>query len=112
MAKPRPAHPTIAPIVVTVATAMEMTQSSRGHIMNLLDRGELRRVTVGESRAVRIPVADIYAIVGLDADNDLTEYAERRVAETCAAQGIDTVAPESVRDVVAALIGGGPVEAS
>jgi excisionase family DNA binding protein len=59
MSKPAP------PIAVKVVTAAEMLDCSRQHVVNLIERGELRRTTIGSSKTVRIPVADIYRVLGL-----------------------------------------------
>lgn len=56
------------PLAVKVTTAGEMLACSRQHVYNLIERGELRRLTIGSSRSVRIPVADVYAVLGLDPD--------------------------------------------
>jgi len=65
----RPA-PTV-PIAVKVVTAAELLDCSRQHVINLIERGELRRTTIGSSKTVRIPMVDIYAVLGLLEGGDL-----------------------------------------
>ena len=60
-------RPSTRPIAVSAATAAEMLGCSRQHIHNLVNRGELRRRQIGTSKAVRIPIEDVYAVLGLDA---------------------------------------------
>jgi transcriptional regulator with XRE-family HTH domain len=73
---------------------------------------QIIRGRVNPSTGLRQRIADY---LGVDVDTlftenplvvELTEYARRRVAETCAEQGVDVAPPENVRDVVAAMIGG------
>lgn len=56
-----------APQVVAVSptNAAKMLDCSRAHIYQLIERGLLRRRRVAGSRSVRIPVADVYALIGL-----------------------------------------------
>lgn len=54
------------PLVVDIKTAAQMLSCSRQHVYDLIDRGTLRRVEIVGSSAVRVPVADIHAAVGLD----------------------------------------------
>lgn len=55
------------PIVVNPRQAAEMIGCTRNHIYTLVSRGQLRSTKVG--KLVRIPVADIYRLVGLDEDS-------------------------------------------
>lgn len=59
--------PVPKPIVVTVAQAAEMLGCSRQNVYNLFDRGVLRRTNIAGTEAVRIPIEDVYAAVGLEA---------------------------------------------
>jgi excisionase family DNA binding protein len=52
--------------VVTVAEAAELLSCTRAHIYQLVERGVLRRNQLPESRAVRIPYADVLRAAGLD----------------------------------------------
>jgi excisionase family DNA binding protein len=63
----------IRSIVVSPATAAEMLDVTRSHIYQLIERGVLGRCQLGGSRAVRIPVADIYAAAGLEMPADVGE---------------------------------------
>ena len=54
-------------IAVKAIKAAEMLDCTRQHIYHLVERGELRALKIGSSRSVRIPVEDIYAVVGLEA---------------------------------------------
>lgn len=56
------------PIAVRPITAAQMLDCSRAHVYQLIARGELRRLQLSGSSAVRIPVEDIYRVLGLDAD--------------------------------------------
>lgn len=60
MARSRPAQP----LVVKATTAAELLEVSRAQVYNLMARGELRRVTLGNSKSVRIPIEDVYALAG------------------------------------------------
>ena len=60
MASSRPAHP----IVVKATTAAELLQVSRAQVYNLMARGDLRRITLGTSKSVRIPLEDVDALAG------------------------------------------------
>ena len=64
MSKTRPAHP----VVVKIATAAEMLDCSRQHVYDLIARGEIRAHHLPSSRAVRVPVTDIYRVCGIDGD--------------------------------------------
>lgn len=57
-------HP--LPVAVRATTAAALLDCSRSHIYELIERGELRRVSISDSRSVRIPIEDIYAVLGLD----------------------------------------------
>ena len=62
MANSRPPEP----IAVSPATAAKMIDCSRQHIYQLIERGEIRRCKVSGSKAVRIPLVDLYAVLGVD----------------------------------------------
>jgi len=55
-----------APLAVRATTAATMLDCSRAHVYQLMERGALRRLHVAGSSAIRIPVEDIYAVLGLD----------------------------------------------
>jgi len=55
------------PIAVKPITAAEMLDCTRAHIYKMMERGALRRIDLPDSRAVRIPIEDIYAAIGIDA---------------------------------------------
>jgi excisionase family DNA binding protein len=63
-------RPVTAPIAVTVSHAAELLDCSRQHIYNLCERGTLRRARLAGSTAVRIPVVDLYAVLGIEAPDD------------------------------------------
>ncbi|MCA9851488.1 MAG: excisionase family DNA-binding protein [Dehalococcoidia bacterium] len=63
-----PTHSPRRPLVVTVAEAAELLSCTRAHIYQLIERGALRRNRLPNSRAVRIPYADVLAAAGLDTD--------------------------------------------
>jgi excisionase family DNA binding protein len=56
----------VQPIAVKAATASKMLDCSRAHIYQLIERGELRRLEVSGSKAIRVPIADIYNVLGLE----------------------------------------------
>lgn len=60
---PSPAEP----LAVKPARAARMLDCSRAHIYQLFERGVLRRVEIPGSHAVRVPVSDIYAALGMPA---------------------------------------------
>lgn len=64
--KPRPYDHRTPPVVVKPATAAQMMDCSRQHVYALIERGELRRVSIGNSKSVRVPVSDIWAVLGLE----------------------------------------------
>lgn len=55
----------VPPIAVSIPRAAEMLDCSRQHIYQLCERGVLRRQHITGSRAVRIPVTDLYQALGL-----------------------------------------------
>lgn len=57
----------VAPIAVSRKSAASMLDCTRQHIEQLERRGVLRTVRIRGSRAVRIPIEDVYAAVGLPA---------------------------------------------
>ena len=63
-------RPTNLPLAVRAATAAQMLDCSRAHIYQLMERGELHRIQIAGSKSVRIPVADIYAVLGMDMPAD------------------------------------------
>jgi excisionase family DNA binding protein len=63
VAVPKPA---VQPIAVRAATAAQMLDCSRAHIYQLIERGELRRLEVSGSKAIRVPIQDVYAVLGLE----------------------------------------------
>jgi excisionase family DNA binding protein len=65
MANTRPVHPDA--VVVRAAVAAQMLDCSRGHIYQLMAGGQLRRIEIPGSKAVRIPTEDVYALLGMDA---------------------------------------------
>lgn len=54
------------PIAVSITHAAQLLDVSRQHVYQLAARGQLRLVRVANSRAVRVPMADIYAALGLN----------------------------------------------
>ena len=63
MAKSRP----VPPVVVQYTTAAEMLDCSRANIYKLVEAGELRSIRIGTSKSVRVLVADVYRLIGLEA---------------------------------------------
>jgi excisionase family DNA binding protein len=61
-------RPTNLPLAVRASTAAQMLDCSRAHIYQLMERGELQRIQIAGSKSVRIPVRDIYAVLGMDVD--------------------------------------------
>ena len=57
-------------IAVTDVEAAELLGCSRQHVRKLVARGELRLLNIGTSRSTRIPVVDLYRILGLDPERD------------------------------------------
>lgn len=55
------------PIAVRVSHAAALLDCSRQHVYQLIERGALRRLQIDGSTAVRIPLADVYAVLGLEA---------------------------------------------
>ena len=62
--------PAIGPIVLRIPEVAEALRCTTQHVRNLIERGELRGVTIGTSRTVRVPVVDLYRILGLDPERD------------------------------------------
>jgi excisionase family DNA binding protein len=56
----------VQPIAVKAATASKMLDCSRAHIYQLIERGELTRLEVSGSKAIRVPIQDVYAVLGLE----------------------------------------------
>ena len=59
-----------APIVVRAQTAAKLLDCSRAHIYQLIERGQLTRIRIPGSKAVRIPIAEVYRLAGQEAPND------------------------------------------
>lgn len=69
------------PIAVRVSHAADLLDCSRQHVYQLIERGTLRRLRIEGSHAVRIPLADIYAALGMEVPNDAVPVgAARHVA--------------------------------
>ena len=64
MSNPRPVH---APVVVRAITAAQMLDCSRAHVYKHMEDGRLRRIQIPGSKSVRIPIEDVYALLGMDA---------------------------------------------
>ncbi|WP_395157216.1 helix-turn-helix domain-containing protein [Ilumatobacter sp.] len=58
--------PVSQPLAVRPITAAKMLDCSRAHIYQLCSRGELRRIQVRGSTSVRIPIEDVYAVLGME----------------------------------------------
>lgn len=43
-----------------------MLDCSRAHVYKLMERGSLRRIQIPGSKAVRIPIEDVYGLLGMD----------------------------------------------
>jgi len=56
----------VAPLAVRATTAAQMLEVSRAHVYQLMERGHLRRIQIPGSKAVRIPIEDVYALLGMD----------------------------------------------
>ncbi len=69
-ARPQPRSSEREPLVVKPATAARMLDCSRADIYNRIARGELRRSPLGNSRSVRIPIEDVYALAGIEYNGD------------------------------------------
>ena len=52
------------PLAVSIADAARLLNVSRPTIYTLIERGQLHRVNIG--KAVRIPLAEVHALLGLD----------------------------------------------
>lgn len=63
-------RPPVTPIAVRVSTAAQLLECAESHIYQLIERGKLRRLHIDGSRSVRIPIVDIYAVLGLEAPED------------------------------------------
>lgn len=59
-------HPKVEPLAVSISDAARMMRVSRPTIYALIESGQLRRANIG--KAVRIPLADIRALLHLDAE--------------------------------------------
>lgn len=58
---------TTEPIAVRASTAAEMLDCSRQFVYKLMESGRLGRVHIAGSKSVRIPVEDVYSVLGLEA---------------------------------------------
>lgn len=58
------------PIAVRVSHAAALLDCSRQHVYQLVERGTLRRIQIAGSNAVRIPIADVYAALGMEVPQD------------------------------------------
>lgn len=70
--------PSDVPIAVTITRAAQLLDCSRGHVYQLIERGQLRRVRIAGSTAVRIPTSDLYGVLGMAAPSDAHLGGERR----------------------------------
>jgi excisionase family DNA binding protein len=55
-----------SPVAVRATTAAQLLDCSRAHVYQLMQRGHLRRIEIPGSKAVRIPIEDVYALLGMD----------------------------------------------
>jgi excisionase family DNA binding protein len=62
MAQTRHQHP----VAVRATTAAQLLDCSRAHVYQLMERGQLRRIQIPGSKAVRIPTEDVYALLGME----------------------------------------------
>jgi len=69
-------HRPLPPLVVTTADAAAMLRCTEQHLTNLADAGQIRRVNIGTSRSVRIPLVDVYRLVGLEDDEAIQRLAD------------------------------------
>jgi excisionase family DNA binding protein len=53
-------------LVVNVTEAARMLGCARTFVYKLIEQGELRSTHIAGSGAVRIPIADVYALAGID----------------------------------------------
>ena len=58
------------PLAVRVSHAAALLDCSRQHVYQLIERGELRRLQIRGSKAVRIPIEDVYNVLGLEVPHD------------------------------------------
>ena len=70
-----PTSTTISPaaIVAKPGTVAQMLECSRAHVYQLIERGQLRRINVPGSRAVRVPLTDVYDLLGLPYPEDFPQ---------------------------------------
>jgi excisionase family DNA binding protein len=54
------------PLAVRAITAARLLDCSRAHVYKLMERGELRRIRIPGSKSVRIPVEDVYGLLGME----------------------------------------------
>ena len=50
------------PLCVAVKSAAPMLDCSTSYVYELIEKGRLRRVTLGESSCIRIPIEDLHAL--------------------------------------------------
>lgn len=55
----------VAPLAATIAEAAESLRCSPATVRRLIDRGELRAVTLGDTTSVRVPLIEIERLLGL-----------------------------------------------
>lgn len=66
---PRTESPT-RPIAVKASTAATMLDCSRQFVYQLIERGTLRRINIPGTVAIRIPIEDVYAVLGQEVTHD------------------------------------------
>jgi hypothetical protein len=59
------------PLVVRAITAARLLDCSQAHIYDLMRRGALGRIEVPGSKSVRIPIADVYALLGMEVPTEV-----------------------------------------
>ena len=60
----------LAPLAVSITQAAQLLNTSRPLVYKLIESGELRCTRLG--RSVRIPVAQIHALLGIEAETPVT----------------------------------------
>jgi excisionase family DNA binding protein len=58
-------RPTNLPLAARTATAAQLLDCSRAHVYQLMQRGHLCRIEIPGSESVRIPIEDVYALLGM-----------------------------------------------
>jgi excisionase family DNA binding protein len=92
----------------SINEALTLVPISKTKLYQLIADGTVATVSIGSRRLIPHEALVDLAERGTGERSRVepTEYARRRVAETCAEQGVDVDPPESVREVVASMIGG------